>query len=66
VSRIDEKTLIPLSFVGALFSIGIMITAMGVYWMTSVNERLGRIEQRLGIMPISPPSFIPHAEAASK
>lgn len=66
MSRIDEKTLVPLHMVIALFSTGIFVTGMGVYWMTSVNDRLSRIEQKLGIVPPATPSFIPHAEAKTK
>jgi len=63
VIRIDEKTVVPLGVVAALFTTGISITAMGVFWITSVNERLSRIEQRLGIVPVNAASFVPHANA---
>lgn len=51
--RIDDKTQIPLGIVAALFSAGISFSVMGTWWVASwqskVNERLSRIEDRLGI-----------------
>lgn len=61
-SRIDDKTMVPLGIVAVLFSIGISITATGAFWVKGVNDRLYRIEQKMGITS-APESLIPNANA---
>lgn len=62
-SRIDEKTMVPLSVVAALFTTGISVTALGAVFVYSVNSRLARIERHLGISDMTSDGFIPNAEA---
>lgn len=61
-SRIDDKTMVPLGVVAVLFSTGISVTALGAFWVKGVNDRLYRIEQKMGITA-APESLIPNAEA---
>ncbi len=49
MSRIDEKTVVPLGWVLALFSTGIATAAAAAFWVSAVNNRLARIEDKLGI-----------------
>jgi hypothetical protein len=66
-NKIDERTMVPLSLVAALFMVGLSATATGVFWVSKVNERLARIEDRLGIYtPIADFSIIPNANAETK
>ena len=48
-----DKMMIPLSVVAILFSTGIGISTTGAYWVAAyqakVDERLSRIEDKLGI-----------------
>ncbi len=50
-SKIDEKTMIPLGWVVGLFSTGIGIAVVAAFWVAAVNDRLARIEDKLGIIP---------------
>lgn len=43
---------VPLSVVVGLMTVAISVTATGAFWVSKVNDRLGRIEQRLGIAAI--------------
>lgn len=51
MDRITERTGIPLGWVIGLFSTGISITIIGTIFVASVNFRLSRIEEKLGIEP---------------
>jgi hypothetical protein len=76
-SRIDDKTVVPLSIVALLFSVGISVTITASFWVRGVNDhlelmdkRFARVESRLGIseMPRRAPAetamhLIPRAEA---
>ncbi len=61
-SRIDDKTTVPLSIVAVLFATGVSVTATGAFWVKSVNDRLSRIEDKLGIVQV-PNDLITSAEA---
>lgn len=48
-TKIDEKSVVPLSwFITGLLTV-ITMTGGGVVWITTVNFRLERIEEKLGI-----------------
>lgn len=54
--KLDERTTVPLSWLGVCVALSasvvctsVMVTARGSYWVQSVNDRLARIETRLGI-----------------
>lgn len=67
-SRIDDKTTVPLSIVAMLFMTGISVTATGSFWVSRVNDRLSRIEEKLGIpkaTSLSASDILPAAEANS-
>lgn len=49
-SRIDDKTMVPLGVVAALFVVGISVTATGAFWVSRVDDRLALIEKKLGIV----------------
>lgn len=51
MGRIDEKTLLPLSWVLGGFATIISITMIGAFWVSTVSYRLERIEDKLGIPP---------------
>ncbi len=66
-SRIDDKTMVPLGIVAALFTVGISITATGAFWVFRVDDRLSRIEQILKISSqANTASIVPDAEAAER
>jgi hypothetical protein len=48
-SWIDANMGVPLGVVASLFSIGVGVTATGAFWVKGVNDRLARIEDKLGI-----------------
>jgi hypothetical protein len=47
--KIDEKTMVPLGLVATLFAVGIGVTVTGAFWVSKVDDRLARIEDRLGL-----------------
>jgi len=47
--RIDEKAVVPLGWVLGGFATMISISAMGAFWIATVNFRLQRIEEKLNI-----------------
>jgi hypothetical protein len=53
MSNIDEKTSIPIVWVAGLFSTGMAVTIIGCFWVFQVNDRLARIEGKLGIEKIA-------------
>lgn len=67
MSRIDGKTMVPLDTIVKLaafcFTAGMSVTATGAVWVYKVNDRLARIEMRLGIVEV-PSGFIARAEAS--
>lgn len=66
-SRIDDKTMVPLGIVAALFVVGISVTATGAFWVSRVDDRLALIEKKLGIVQNeSSHGVIESAEAGSK
>ena len=65
MSKIDEKTSVPLMWV-ALAGVSVLTwTWIGATWVKGVNDRLTRIEQKLGITVdlASSPSLIDSAKA---
>jgi hypothetical protein len=64
-SRIDDRTMVPLGIVAALFGVGFSLIASGAFWVKSVNDRLSQIEDRLGIARAEP-ALIPNAEAKGR
>ena len=64
-SWVDENMGVPLRIVAALFSVGVGVTATGAFWVKGVNDRLARIEDKLGIARIDP-DLIPEAEAKGR
>lgn len=47
--RIDDKSVVPLGWVLGGFATMISISAMGAFWIATVNFRLQRIEEKLNI-----------------
>lgn len=50
-SRINEQTVVPVTWLFLGLGSVIASTALGVFWIAAVNYRLQRIEMRLGIPP---------------
>lgn len=66
-SRIDDKTMVPLGIVAALFVVGISVTATGAFWVSRVDDRLALIEKRLGIADnIKPHGVLEEAQAGTR
>ncbi len=49
VKKIDDTTLVPLTWLAALLLTTISCTSIVVFWVLRVDTRLNRIEQKLGI-----------------
>lgn len=49
--KIDDKAVVPVGWVFTGFGIIISTTIFGAFWVATVNFRLERIEDRLGIPP---------------
>lgn len=64
-SRIDDKTMIPLNMVASMLAVGLGVTATGTFWVAKVNDRLARIESKLGISVLET-GIVPVAEAGEK
>jgi hypothetical protein len=47
--KIDSETLVPVGWVLSGFGLTLTAAVCGTFWISSVNDRLGRIEERLGI-----------------
>lgn len=47
--KIDEKAVVPVSWVLSGYAAIISVTVIGAFWVSSVNYRLERIEEKLGI-----------------
>lgn len=65
MANINERTTIPIIWAASLLSLVLVPTAIGAMWVKGVNDRLSRIESRLGIQPevASGPAVIENAEA---
>lgn len=59
--RIDDKSVLSLGLVVALLIGTVSISVTGAFWISSVDNRLSRIEEKLGI-----PSKIEPAKAEGK
>ncbi len=57
--KIDEKSSIPLGWAISGFITTITFAALGSFWISSVNDRLGRIEEKLGIPPMRSSVVLP-------
>lgn len=51
-AKIDEKTVVPLSWLLVGFAFGLAPVMAATFWVAGVNNRLQRIEQKLGIPEI--------------
>lgn len=63
--KIDSETSVPIGWVLSGFAIVVASAIAGTFWVSSVNDRLSRIEEKLGI-PIyktAQTSFIPEVHA---
>lgn len=49
--RIDDKTVIPIGWVISCCTVLVVSAVAGTFWVSSVNDRLSRIEDKLGIPP---------------
>ena len=49
--RIDSRAVVPLGWVVSGIGAGVSVTIVGVFWVSTVNFRLERIEEKLGIPP---------------
>lgn len=63
MSKIDEKTSVPLGWVISGFGAALGVAIVGTFWVSSVNERLARIEDKLGIVPYADISILRSANA---
>lgn len=57
-SRIDDKTVVPLNVVAILLAAVVSATVTGAFWVKSVNDRLSRIEEKLGVVAPTSPNFV--------
>lgn len=64
--RIDDKTVVPLTWVLGTLSCIVISSSVASIWVKSVNDRLGRIEEKLGITPLAMDSFEEQAKAGEK
>jgi hypothetical protein len=61
--KVDLKNImLPLELVAVLLMAVVGSTASGVFWISKVNERLGRIEKSLGIVE-APAGLVNRVEA---
>jgi CTP-dependent riboflavin kinase len=58
-----HTTLVPLGWVLSGFGTILAAVIVGTFWISTVNYRLQRIEERLGIAPYKPASMIEEANA---
>jgi hypothetical protein len=65
-SKIDEKTLVPIGWVLTGLAAIFFIVLRGAFWMSSVDGRLQRIEDKLGVPPYQASSAIIHEARASQ
>lgn len=61
--KIDESTSIPLVWVAILVTFVVTWACTGSFWVKSVNDRLARIEEKLGIHPLARESYLSEAKA---
>ncbi len=66
--RIDEKTLVPIGWVVSVFTAVVISSITGTFWvaswMSSVDKRLSRIEEKVGLSVYhASESFIEEAHA---
>lgn len=65
MNQITEKTSVPLGWVLALLGTVAGSTMTGALWIGSVNNRLARIETKLGISIAEPSVLMPKFENAN-
>ena len=53
MGMINEKTTVPVTWVVSILSASLGVAIAGTCWVFSVNTRLARIEEHLGIKPYS-------------
>lgn len=65
--KFDGKAFVPVGWVFTAFGTMISISVVGAFWVASVNFRLQRIEEKLGIPPLATTSNVePIANAFGK
>ena len=64
--KIDEKTVVPLPWLLAGFMVGLTPVIYATFWISSVNFRLERIEDKLGIPRYQTEHFIHESFGAEK
>jgi hypothetical protein len=66
MKQIDEKTVVPIGWVVGGFTALLSFCVLSVFWIASVNYRLQRIEEKLGIPVYQAGSVLPDAVAGGK
>lgn len=61
--QIDERTSIPLVWALCAMSSIVISVGIGAFWVKSVDDRLTRIEQKLGIPPLESSTYLEEAKA---
>lgn len=57
--RIDDRALVPIGWVLSGVGVVVAVSVIGAFWVSSVDYRLGRIEEHLGIPPLQGASANP-------
>lgn len=66
MSQIDERSAIPLTWLFMVMLVVVSSTMTGVFWVSTVNFRLQRIEEKLGIPSFQAKNVVSDAAAAEK
>jgi hypothetical protein len=61
--KIDERTLVPVGWVLSGMFIVIASVISATFWISTVNNRLGRIEEKLGIKAADANTIMSEARA---
>lgn len=64
--KISSETAVPIGWLITAVSVTLSITIMGTAWVYSVNNRLARIEDKLGIAPFHNSLLEPAASAGEQ
>lgn len=62
--KIDSETVIPINWVLGSFTVIVASVAAATFWVSSINVRLARIEEKLGIPAYHFAEVIPNADAS--
>lgn len=63
MTKLDDRTVVPLTWLVGGFAAGLAPVIAAVFWIASVNFRLQRIEEKLGIPPYRSGSLLPGTDA---